>query len=60
MSTALQPLGNRTLEGRGVEAFDDAVADDRHRNRPPAARDELVVRTLVLVHVVGREGNACV
>jgi hypothetical protein len=49
------PFGDRRRQRTGVEAFDDAAADDRDRDRAPSARDQLVIRAIVLVDVVRRE-----
>jgi hypothetical protein len=50
------PVGDRIHEGGLVESFDGrAIVEDSDRNGPPSARDEIVVRSVVLVDVVGRE-----
>ena len=41
-----------------VVAFDNLVAEDRDRDRPPSPRDQLVVRALVFIDVMGRERQA--
>jgi len=55
------PVGNRGDERRLVESLDDDIrpfVEHGDRDRPEPARDELVVRAIVLVDVVGRERHA--
>ena len=56
VTIARRQRGHRDAPAR-VEALDGLLADDRHRNRAVAARDELVVRRVVFVDVLAVNGT---